>query len=357
MIAIAVISAFAVMFAAAERLKNGTGGLKVSFIIIFAFLSIRFDFGNDYQAYLDGYVDINNLTFVDYFNSDLHFEPGWVFLCRIFKPFGFFCMVAVLAAFNCIVYFRFISKHVPKSYYWLAVFFYTFNPGMMLIHASAMRQSVAIAFLLIAYDALIKKRVVPYFLLVGLGATFHSSSLLLAPLGVLAFFEFQFSKNSVFVVFAIFFSIFFAGEWLGSLLTVFIDANFSRYSVYEGGLKLGSGLGLAVDIVFFILVLHASIGQNRQQTMLYLMAILNYIFIPMVLVILHFSRIVMYFQPMLFAAYCLVVRNVRSTIIRSGLIVLFVSYTFNAYFVFFQSDIFGPHFSVYKTVFSAPRYY
>ena len=145
MIAVAIFNIIVVFFAYQARHKRTEFFLKVSFGLIFLFLALRYDYGNDYSAYLKGFLEVNRVETIDYFDKYLHFDPGWIFLCRIFWPFGFFAMMAVLALFNCFVYYRFIRKYVPPVYYWFAVFLYVFNPYFMLVHSSAMRQSLAIS--------------------------------------------------------------------------------------------------------------------------------------------------------------------------------------------------------------------
>ncbi len=156
MTTVAILNIIVVLFAYLARYRRTKFGLKVSFFLIFLFLALRYDYGNDYPGYLKHFLVINQYAWIDYFGKSLQFEPGWTFLCRLFEPLGFFAMTAVLALFNCVVYYRFIKKYVPPAYYWFAVFLYVFTPGFMLIHSSAMRQSVAITLFIFSIDYLYK---------------------------------------------------------------------------------------------------------------------------------------------------------------------------------------------------------
>ena len=105
MFTVLFINILAVFFAFSEDKKLIRHGLKISFFIIFLFLALRYDYGNDYAGYLDGFYEINKHSWIDYTNTKelFHYEAGWVFLNRLFEPLGFFAMIASLAAFSCYV--------------------------------------------------------------------------------------------------------------------------------------------------------------------------------------------------------------------------------------------------------------
>jgi hypothetical protein len=84
MIATIIMGIFAVSFAFLAKYKNFRYGLEISFSLIFLFLALRYNFGNDYSSYLDRFIDINKYSTVDYFDKFYRVEPGWIFLCRIF---------------------------------------------------------------------------------------------------------------------------------------------------------------------------------------------------------------------------------------------------------------------------------
>ena len=203
MFTVAILNIFVVFFAYQARHKRTEFFLKVSFGLIFLFLALRYNYGNDYSAYLKGFLEVNRVETIDYFDKYWHFDPGWIFLCRIFGPFGFFAMMAVLALFNCFVYYRFIRKYVPPAYYWFAVFFYVFNPYFMLVHSSAMRQSLAISLFIFSIDYIYKKDALRYFLCIGLAALFHTSALVLLPIYLLGVFDWKINKITAVSIFSL----------------------------------------------------------------------------------------------------------------------------------------------------------
>ena len=136
-------------------------GLEIAWLIIFAFLAIRYDFGNDYLAYKDIFDDIN--AFHNFLiDKDEHVEAGWQILCRMFRPFGFQVMVVCLTAFECLVYYRFIKEYVPERYYWFSIFIFVFNPSLMLIGASMLRNELAIALFVLSTNYIRDRRFIPF---------------------------------------------------------------------------------------------------------------------------------------------------------------------------------------------------
>ena len=118
MYTVLIMNILVVLTAYLAKYRQFKFGLKISFLIIFFFLALRYNFGNDYKGYLTDFLEFNNYDKVSYFNiADFHYEPGWLILCRIFKGPGFFAMVAFLAAFNCMAYYFLIHRYVPRRYY------------------------------------------------------------------------------------------------------------------------------------------------------------------------------------------------------------------------------------------------
>ena len=145
---VAIVGLISMFFAAMPR-KQFKYGLEVAWLILFVFLAIRYDFGNDYMAYYDDFEMLNSYAKFG-IDSDAHNEPGWQILCHLFNPLGFFAMVAFLTAIECYILYRFIKEYVPERYYWFAIFLYVFTPSIMLVGASMMRNMLAITLVIVS---------------------------------------------------------------------------------------------------------------------------------------------------------------------------------------------------------------
>ena len=201
MTTIALFNIVFVLLAYLAQYKNQAYLLKVSFFLIFLFLALRYNFGNAYKIYLEDFLVINSYQLIDYSDESLYYERGWLFLYRLFQPLGFFALIAVLAAFNCFVYYHLIKKYVLPGYYWFAVFLYVFTLGFMLVHCTAMRQSLAIALFLFSIDYIHKKDAIRYFLCIGLASLFHSSALVLLPVYLLCIFDWKINRPLAIIFF------------------------------------------------------------------------------------------------------------------------------------------------------------
>ena len=352
---IITINLLAVLCAYITRYREFRQGLKVSFIIIYIFLAIRFNFGNDYKDYYEDFFTLNRYTSVDFFNNSFSYEPGWLFLCRVFQPVGFFGMVMFLALFNCFIYYKFVKRWVPEKYWWLAVFIYVFNPDFMLIHASAMRQSVAISFFLISIPYIYKKDFIRCSLCIAMAWLFHSSSIVLLPVYLIGMFSGKVNRTWSIVIFAMFLSLFLYGNLFLPSVNVLISGYFERYEVYQGTrVGLNAGFGVFLFSTLLIFTLYFSTEQVNENNVLFKLAILSFMFIPMGLFIILISRIGMYFTPTTIAVYPIIVSRIKKPSVRllfSFFVVVFTLYGFS---IFFNSPVFKRQYENYHTIFSAP---
>ncbi len=357
MITVVIVNILAVLFAYLTRYKQTKYGLKASFVLIFLFLALRYGYGNDYFNYLYEFIQYNNYYSFDYFAGDYLSEAGWILLCRLFKPFGFFAMTAVLALFNCLVIYRFIKKYVPPAYYWFAVFLYAFNPGLMLIHSSAMQQSVAINLFILSIDYLYKKDAVRYILCIGLGSLFHASALILLPVYMMGLFNIKINKLIAIIIFSLFLSLFWYGKSFMPSLDQFISTYFVKYKVYQGGQEIRTGLGIVFSSVLLFLLLFYIEMQKRDISLLFKLTILSIFFIPLGLMITMIGRVAMYFQPAVLAAYPIMLMNIQNHVLKTIITVLLIFITLYSLYIFFQYDNYGYGFGTYTTIFSSPEIY
>ena len=115
MIETIVIGLICVCLAYLGRYRRLSWGFGAAMTILFVFLAIRYEWGNDYRQYIDKFIVYNSIDEFNYSDPNERWEVGWIFLYRIFKPFGFFSLVIVLTAFEISVYYWFIKKYIPKE--------------------------------------------------------------------------------------------------------------------------------------------------------------------------------------------------------------------------------------------------
>jgi len=357
MITVAIFNIFVVLFAFLDRYKGMKFGLKGSFFLIFIFLALRYGFGNDYHEYLSSFIDINNYYAINYFAKDLFNEAGWLLLCRLFSPFGFFVMVAFLAIFNCLVFYHFIKKYVPPAYHWFAVFLYVFNPYFMLVHSSAMRQSIAINIFIYSIDFIYMKDAIRYYLCIGLAILFHASAVVLLPVYFFGLFNWKIGKFSAFIIFSAFLSLFGVSKFLLPYLEQIVSTYFVKYELYLGPEKIGTGLGIIFNIGVFLLLLFYLQNQKKDTTLVFKIAIISYFCLPIGLIMMMIGRIDMYFAPATLAALPIILMSIQNRLLKLTFGVLLIFMTVFSFYIFFKSEIYGEAFSTYRTIFTAPEIY
>jgi hypothetical protein len=348
-----------VLFAFAEDKKLIKHGLKISFFIIFLFLALRYDYGNDYAGYLDGFYEVNKYSWIDYTSTKelFHYEAGWVFLNRLFEPLGFFAMVAFLAAVNCYLLYRFIKKYVPTKYYWLAIFLYTFTPNLMLIQLSAMRQTVAILIFLVAFDYLYQKKIIPYVLLVLLASTFHSSATILLVVYPLSLMNWKINNTIAAGILLTYISLFFMSETLAPIINKLIAFYFERYEVYQDDkTTLGTGLGLMYFTFLLGFIVFSAKKYKLENALIIKLSVINFMITPLSFIIMMIARIGYYFEPFFIVAIIFSAIKCRS-ISKLGLVLVIIAMTFYGFFNFFYNEIWKEKFYTYNTIFTSQTIY
>lgn len=352
MITVVLLNIVVVFFAYLESRKIFEHGLKVSFFFIFIFLAIRYNYGNDYSNYEYGFNDANKFALLSIFDKNLQFEPGWILLCRLFQPVGFAGLVAVLALFEIIVYYYLIKKYVPRSYYWLAVFLYVFNVGLMLVHLSAMRQAIAIGIFILSFEYLFNKKIIKYCLCIGFAAFFHTSAILMLPFFLIMYFDWKINRWVAAIFFALFVALFLFGDSLFPLISKLINGTFEKYEVYQDNSKLSSGVGLVVNGTLLIFVLNYARFVQRRNAIFFKMVAFFFLFLPMGLILIIIQRVSMYLTPAIIPVYPMILILIKKPFVRYMLGMLIILFTLYNFIQFFNSDIWRDAYKTYQTIFS-----
>lgn len=352
MAATLILGIISVLFAFLSKYKETKWGLIASFTLIFLFLAFRYNFGNDYMGYLEGFNKVNSYGEINYFGKYYNYEIGWLVLIRLFQRLGFFTMVGFLAFLNCIIYYRFIKKYVDVRYYWLAVFIYVFDPQFMLIQASAMRQSLAIGIFLFSIDYIYKKDLIRFAVCIGIASLFHSSALILLPVYLLGYINVKVNKFTGIALFGIFISLFLFPSIFTIYVNSIVTSYFKKYEIYQGPAEtIGTGLGVLYLSGMFLLVLFFDKFQRNQNALLFKIAVISFMFIPLSLMVTLISRVGMYFTPSIIVTYPRIFKTINSGY-KTIFIISFFLMTCYIFFTFFNSELWRTSYGTYRTIFS-----
>jgi hypothetical protein len=360
MLATVIISSIAILFAWLARFQNSKyGGLEVAFILLTIFMSIRFNFGNDYSGYVDIFLRIGRYSNFD--SSSENLEVGWYFLCWIFQPIGFFGMIIVLTIFEYTVIYRLIKKYVPKDWYWFSVFIFTFNTAHMLIFGSMMRQFLAMCIFILAVDFIIERRWIIAVLLILLASSVHSSALVLLPFSFLGYLNLSLTEKKATIWLSVYLLFYFAavelvGDYLFNLLAL---EQFEKYDVYLGGEKGGaaSGFGVMFNIILYAFLLFHQKHQSKNIKTLFLLFAISVFFYVFAEIAPMIGRLGYYFSVFSIICYPFLFKVIKNSLFKYSLMIVYIIVIFKSDIDFFDPNgIYYKSFYNYQTIFSAPTW-
>ncbi len=229
--------------------------LFCSFALLWIFASLRCDFG-DYPGYYYFWSYAQDKTFKDIFPfinsfSDIFFkknissvssEFGYLFLSKII-PGNFIIFVSVLTAFYIFSAYKLIIKYVPEKYYFLS-FILFIDPIIFLTNLSAMRQTLALSFLLLFIPYLIEKKYFMFCLGIILATLCHKSAIVFITLPIL-YYTLEKKLYSLIFLFLICF--------LPMSMVLFSGGFFQYIDFYNGYIEKG-GRGNIMYTIFLIIL-------------------------------------------------------------------------------------------------------
>lgn len=356
-----LVSLAAVILALLSSKKNNSHGLEMAFVLLTIFLALRYGYGNDYFNYLELYDNYTNSSvgLFDFTNYGImkSKEWGWIFLNKLFKPFGFFSFIIFITIVENVIIYRFVKKNVSSKYYWLAVFVYAFNPYLMVIGASMMRQWLAICIYLLAFDYICKRKPILYFLLVTLAMQFHASAFIMYPLYFLTYYDrIKMTGSKMFLI------VLCLAVWylLSSLLLNYMAPlllSVDEWTSYENMFQDAEGASFGFGVLGSMILTIVSLSQINKMNKNGVVATLDYsvvmLLAPMVMIIPMISRLNSYFLILSMTVFPMVTdilykKNRSFAYLFLGMIVI---YLLRMWYGVFNSGIWSWSLQEYHTIF------
>lgn len=353
MIAVTLINTLAVFLTFLSGSSRFRQGFGIAIIILICFYAIRFNYGNDYPAYLNMFNEINSYTYIEYSTNTYDIEPGWVFLNRLFAPFGFFALVIFITVFQFGTIYWLITKYVDRNYQYIALFIYLFSSGLMLTMLSMMRQCFAMNIILLSMPFILNKKFWISVPIIVLAAQFHQSAYLMLIMPFLIYLQYLNKKVYSIFFMILFISFFVAGNMLHDIIGNTIEMYFGKYSIYfeeDEKLQLESGLGFLCNIIFFMSLILMDKCDNSRQSLFMKMAAISYLFIPLGFITPLLGRVGTYFGVLNPIGMSTIFKYSKQKLILKGVCVLYLFISLYGYFTFFYSDVFQDGFMHYHTI-------
>lgn len=332
---------------------NKGKGLKISIWILFLFLALRYNFGMDYESYA------TNFTWSFSELLDANVEIGYAFLVNLFHPLGFQAMVAFLAGLFCWSLYKTLVRYIPANMYWLVVFSIISNADLIFIGASAIRQTAAMSFILLALPYLQRKQPIPYFILIALATSFHLSALFFFSLYPLMFVNL--SKKSMVWMIGI------GAILLATVLKVvaydyigdIVESNLEKYSRRYGRGAVeaieGGSVGFAIRAYISFFLLNSMVNsKDRLYNICVALSILSFVIFSMREQVM-LQRYTMYFGYFFCLTIPHILQNAKDKCLlgRAGylsLYVVIILWNISMAITFFMTA--APKFFTYRTIFS-----
>lgn len=167
------------------NVKGNKKYIIVACILLFCVYGLRdaYSIGGDTtSSYLHGFQKMGNTEWseIDEASSSGH-NQGFFYFEKLMYDIcdgDYQLFIVCIAAFIMIVFAHFISNYSPSPVqsvlYYCGLLYYTFM-------FSALKQSIAMAFVLLAFDAVIDKKAIRFLILVFVASRFHFPSLVFLP--------------------------------------------------------------------------------------------------------------------------------------------------------------------------------
>lgn len=359
------IGVLAMLFAYLEDKGALKNGLKIAFVVITTYMAIRYDYGNDYLGYLEGFNTYKNYhgSIFDIDNLKLlhgHGDYGWVFLNLMFRPFGFFSLIIFLSILENLIIYDFIKTYVPKKWYAFAVFIYVFNPNILILGGSMMRQWLAICLFIFAFRYIRDRKPIKYALCIFVAMTIHSSAIILFPLYFITYLRnknMSFTSLVWFIPLLVLWFIVSPTLFANNLEFLMAGENFEKYLVYSEASEETYGiLGIIVAFLYPIVCITQTRRMESVQRLLIYIFFLSIFIRPLGLVVAMVARVGFYFVAFSVVVFPMVMDKIRSVRIEwmYALLVVIIIPTIRDFYAFFHSEIWVEHYMQYQTIFSVP---
>lgn len=358
---------FSICFFGSDKSK----GLKWAFVLIILFLSLRYDWGNDYPGYLKSFIDVQNTNFglFDFKNMigyERHNEIGWLFINVLFgKTLGFFGLIMALSIFENAVIYRFIKRFVSPEHYWMAASIYVFSTGIFAVGASMLRQFLAICIFLIVIELMQEKnikKIIISLILILIAQSIHKSAVVLFLAMPVFFLDFNMKEGNykwpIFILVAyIAWAQVAANVFGNSLDAIFAIEDFEEYNYYarEGlsNVENSLGPGNIFHYVFIGTVLFLMPKMEVWEKRLVVLYIVSDFVLAASGILPVAGRIGMYFSILVIVIWPIVFKYIKIGTYSNLLLLGQFAILLKTFWEFFHSEVWVEHFYTYQTILSA----
>lgn len=334
--------------------NNPKTGILFSFIIVFIFLALRYDFGNDYLSYQNYYQEVQNATYKQLFGFDTQpaaqfMEIGYSLLNKLLP--SFYILVACVSLLWVYVFYNNIRIFGLPTFIWFSLFILLFDPNLMLVHISAIRQTISVCLFLFSIKFLFKRDFVKYIVIVLVASLFHKSALILIPVYFVTT-PSKWSKAVLISLVGFFIFEVFLGYRVLEVINNIIGIYFPRYREEYINISRTANLNTGLGFLFYSFVFFFIVWAHEKSEKFYIVitkvTIIGFLLYPLGLYLSVFGRIGYYFIPTTILSIPYAISLLKSFQLKFIIILFFMIFYFYSFFSFFKNPIWAEKYSVYK---------
>jgi len=301
-----------------------------TFAILFLFMALRYDYGNDYMNYFYNHALMNAGVYA-WGSNDFLF-----YLLNISVP-NFYALIVAISLFYIITVRYLIKNNLEVKQYWFAILILLINPYLFLVQLSSLRQTLALCFFIFAVNFAVKRKLVPYIVFVLLAAGMHSSAIILLPL-YLILTERSFNKKYLFATMAILLALIFTPLFdIGANKILEYMPNHYRY-YYNQGLQNSLRATLISSCYFFLVAFN--IGKLKGKEIIYgKLSLIATIISILAVKVSMITRIGMYFDIFMIVTIPHIFNKIDKKMNRQLLFVLLIAIYILRYCSFFSNPL------------------
>lgn len=241
---------------------------KIGVIYLILITSLRYNYGGDYAAYYNYFINIDSNFF--------SFEIGYFWLNKIFRYFSsnFNLFLMLVSTFNILTFYIIIKKFFFDKTRQLMIL-YLLGYYSFLFQLVIIRQSIATSIFFISIIFLEKRKIFIYVLLILFASLFHKPIILLVALYITCFDRF-FERKFLIICIFILISLYFFPNILYFKIFSYISLE-NYYYVYFEKSNTSLDYYFILMIINFILLCKKEILNNKKLRVYFFIALLyNY---------------------------------------------------------------------------------
>lgn len=322
--------------------------LRISFFIIWIYISIRYYYGADYLSYEQLYIDVKQG--ITYGNIERLFTQ----IMGLFPKFYVF--IIFTSTLLCISYYFLIKKYINPKYYWIAMLFLFIQESLILNNLIALRSALCVYIFIYAFRFIISRRIILFFIFIALATMIHTSSIILAPLYFIPYIIGKF-KNYGYIFYTTII-VFFTGYLLSTyLFELIMDNNnyFAKYEIYFFNFRKERSLyGLLYfsPFVWLSYLFSKNLKYEYKVEHKIIMFICLYFILITLLQIDIMGRFSMYLWPFFMIGVLNMTKYFKSNLTKVTYLLFIVAYSLMGLITLYSSEH-GAHFLNYNTIFEA----